>query len=429
MGKNVTKRSTGEGPAAVEKPGKYRQLKLPEILINTQEHLMQLCLRSGIETLRTMLEEDRTSVCGLKHAQEEGRTAYRAGTCPGQVVLGGRKVQVQRPRVRSLGNEEIPLPTWRQFTCEDPLNEHVMAQILAGITTRAYPVTLEAMPEGRKSRGTSRASVSRRFVAGSRREVERLLSRSLEGLDFPVILLDGIGFGESLLVVALGISRTGDKQILGVVEGSTESEAVCGRLLRNLIERGLVVERERLFVIDGGKGLHKAVQSVFGVWALFQRCQVHKMRNVLESLPERMRDWVKAAMKKAYASEKAASARRKLLDLASHLEEEHPGAAGSIREGLEETLTVLDLGVGEALARTLRSTNAIENVQGSLRRVSRNVKRWRGGTMALRWGATALVAAEKKFRRIKGYRNMPLLIAALEAKANPQSLDAKSHLG
>ena len=216
--------------------------------------------------------------------------------------------------------------------------------------------------------------------------------------------------------MALGIDRDGKKHVLGVVEGTTESEATCRSLLRDLIERGLPVERCRLWVIDGGKGLRKAIRTTFGDWALIQRCQVHKLRNVLDHLPKNKHTWVRAAIRKAWGSAKENEAKRKLLDLASQLESDHPGAAGSLREGLDDTLTLIGLGVKPgALHRTLCSTNPIENLIGGTKGIARNVKRWRGGRMVLRWSVTGLIEAEKKFRRIRGHRDLPLLIAALDA--------------
>jgi len=203
--------------------------------------------------------------------------------------------------------------------------------------------------------------------------------------------------------------------VLGVAEGSTENEAVCRRLLANLVDCGLSVERARLFVLDGGKGLRKAVRGIFGDWALVHRCHLHKIRNVVDHLPEGKRAWVKAAMRKAYTSETPALAKRRLLDLARNLAN-HPGAAASLQEGLEETLTLLHLRVRGALARTLVSTNPIENLMDSLGRVSRNVKRWHHGRMALRWAVTGLLEAQKAFRRVKGYRELPALLKALESR-------------
>lgn len=219
-----------------------------------------------------------------------------------------------------------------------------------------------------------------------------------------------------MLVTALRIDSTGKKQVLGVREGSTENEEICAELLRSLVERGLGIERARLFVVDGGKGIRKAIRAVFGVWALIHRCRVHKMRNVVEHLPESKRTWARSELRRAWTSETAAAAERKLRGLAKQLDSSHPGAAASVREGLEETLTLIELGVRGRLLETLCSTNPIENLQGLLKQVTRNVKRWRGGSLVLRWGVTGLIEAEKRFRRGKGYREFPQLLAALETK-------------
>jgi len=255
--------------------------------------------------------------------------------------------------------------------------------------------------------------------------VQAFLSRPLGDLDFPVILIDGTALGDHVLIVAMGIDVIGRKHILGVSVGTTESEQSVRSLFRNLIDRGLVVERARLFVIDGGKGLKKAIRATFGEWALIQRCQVHKLRNVRDYLPKHRQAWVKAAMRKAWSSGTVATARQRLTHLAEQLRADHPDAAASILEGLEDTLTLIRLGVGGTLQKTLCSTNAIENLQGAIKRVVRNVKRWRGGSMALRWCATALVEAEKRFRRVKGHRELPQLVAAIEAVVNKNSLDTK----
>jgi transposase-like protein len=387
-------------------------------------HLQEMFITSGRQVFEALLEEDRSALCGRKNQPDVDRQAYRYGFDEGQVVLGGRKIRHRKPRVRSVDGREIELPTWRHVSDEDPLAERTLEQLLVGVSTRGYSRSLEPVGEELETVGVSRSSVSRRFVARTTRQVEEFLARSLEGLDLPVILLDGTNLGDHVLITAVGIDRTGKKHVLGVVEGSTESEEVCRSLLASLIERGLVVERVRLFVIDGGKGLRKAIRAAFGDGALVQRCQVHKMRNILDHLPESRRAWTRATVRRAWASEVPAAARRKLLDLARQLEGAHPGAAASIREGLDETLTVLELGLSGALARTLCTTNPIENLQGALKRVTRNVKRWTGGSMALRWAVTALIEAEKKFRRIKGHREMPHLLAALEVRIKTSSLDS-----
>lgn len=425
MKKTRTKHPSPDTGSAPGRSGSVRKLTLPEVLLNARRGLWEMFLTSGRQVFEALLEEDRTLLCGPKNQPHADRRAYRYGFDEGQVVLGGRKIRHRKPRVRSLDGQELELPTWRQVSDEDPLNERTLEQMLVGVSTRGYSRSLEPVDEQFETIGVSRSSVSRRFVARTTRQVEEFLSRSLEGLDLPAILLDGTNLGDHVLITAVGIDSTGRKHVLGVVEGSTESEGVCRSLLQSLIERGLVVERVRLFGIDGGKGLRKAIRTMFGDWALVQRCQVHKMRNILDHLPESRRAWTRAAVRRAWASETPAGARRKLLDLARQLEGAHPGAAASIREGLDETLTVLELGLTGALARTLCTTNPIENLQGALKRLTRNVKRWTGGSMAQRWAVTALIEAEKKFRRIKGHREMPQFLAAL-ARIKTSALDSET---
>lgn len=415
MKKNRTKQPSRNTEFAPGRSGPASRSPLRERGLDPRAELLEVVLAEGFAGVMEMLEQDRERLCGPSRQWRSERQAYRHGYIDGPLVLGGRKVTVPKPRVRSVGGKEVSLPTWRRFSQEDPLHRRVIEQIAVGVSTRGYERSLEPVPEELASSVTSRSSVSRRFVALTEARMKTFLSRPLGDLDLPVILLDGRGMGDHLLVVAMGIDRSGEKHVLGVVEGSTESEGVCRALLVSLIDRGLQVDRARLFVIDGGKGLRKAIRGVFGSSALVQRCQVHKLRNVMEHLPSGKRTWVRAAMRRAWSEPDVTKARGKLKDLARQFEESHPGASGSILEGLEETLTVIGLGLSGWLLKTLSSTNAIENVQGTLARVSRNVKRWRSGKMALRWGATGLLEAEKKFRRLKGHRDMPQLIAAIEA--------------
>jgi transposase-like protein len=397
-------------------------------LVDTHSELLNLSVKAGLEVMQQMLERERTRLCGPKRRKDPNRRATRYGYDDGQVVLGGRRVGVRKPRVRSLKGAEIPLPTYQHFSRIDPLEERTLEQMIVGVSTRNYARSLEPMEEVGPVTGTQKSSVSRRFVARTQRQLEAFLFRPLDSWDFPVLMLDGTGFGDHTLVVALGIDTEGRKHLLGVAEGSTENAALCRRLLSDLVERGLPVERARLVVIDGGKGLRKAVREVFGAWALVHRCQLHKIRNILEHLPKGKRAWVKAALRKAYASDTVAQARRRLLTLAASLQA-YPGAAGSLHEGLEETLTLLSLGVKGALARTLCSTNPIENLQGTLRRVSRNVTRWRNGNMALRWAATGMLEAQNKFRRVKGYRDLSRLVLILESRISSENQgDAKEQV-
>jgi len=385
-----------------------------QLLVDTRLNLLELSVNTGLEVLGLMLEEDRKRLCGRKGYPDPDRQATRYGYDDGSVVLGGRRVAVRKPRVRSMAGEEVPLPTYQGFNREDPLAGRALEQMILGVSARNFPRSLEPLPETVEEKAVRRSSVSRRFIARIQAQLENFLSSPLGDRDFPVLMLDGKGFGDHTLVIALGLDAQGHKEVLGVAEGSTENEAVCHRLLANLVDRGLSVERARLFVIDGGKGLRKAIRGIFGDWALVHRCHLHKIRNVVDHLPEGKRIWAKMAMRKAYASETPERARRRLLDLARSLAD-HPGAAASLREGLEETLTLLHLGVRGALARTLASTNPIENLMGTLERVSRNVKRWRHGRMALRWAVTGLLEAGKTFRRVKGFREIPAFLQALES--------------
>jgi transposase-like protein len=392
-----------------------RRVDLLGLLVDTRASFLDLSVTLGLEALRVMLEEDRNWLCGPKGFPDPNRQATRYGYDDGSAVLGGRRVAVRKPRVRSMAGEEVPLPTYQHFNREDPLAGRALDQMILGVSTRNYSRSLEPLPEAAEEKAVRRSSVSRRFIARTQAQLENFLSRPLGDQDFPVLMLDGKGFGDHTLVIALGIDATGHKEVLGVAEGSTENEAVCRRLLANLVDRGLSVERARLFVLDGGKGLRKAVRGIFGDWALVHRCHLHKIRNVVDHLPEGKRAWAKAAMRKAYASETPALAKRRLLDLARCLAN-HPGATASLREGLEETLTLLHLGVRGALARTLVSTNPIENLMDTLGRVSRNVKHWHHGRMALRWAVTGFLEAQRAFRRVKGHREIPALLLALETR-------------
>src|SRR5437867_8136974 len=425
MTKHRTKRPIPDPSISALTPASTRQMFLPRAILDTRVALREFLLAAGMKALLDELEDDRTLLCGPKGRFQDDRRAYRHGHDTGQLVMGGRKVRVLMTRVRSVAGGNMELPNWRHFSQEDTLDEPVQKQILMGISTRDYRDSLERLPVPLQETSISRSNVSRRFVARTTRAVEAFLGRPLGEQDFPLLLLDGVVMGEHLLLTALGIDATGRKQVLGVVEGGSESEEVAKSLFRDLIERGLAVERARLFVIDGGKGLRKAIRSVFGDWALIQRCQVHKMRNVLEHLPERQKAWVRAAIRRAWSATTVGRAREQLRTLATQLRADHPGTSASIEEGLDETLTVIALGIVGSLHQTLRSTNPIENMQGTIRRVTRNVKRWRDGAMVLRWVVTALMEAEKKFRRVKGYRDMPQLLAALDATVGVEALDKK----
>lgn len=394
---------------------RQRHLPLVDLLVDTRAELMELAIASGLKVLETMLEEDRTAICGQRYQHQVARQASRAGTVPSEVVLGGRKVALRRPRVRATG-AEVPLPTFRVMAGEDPLNRRVVEQMLVGVATRQYARSLEPVPGGVVSRGTSKSSVSRRFVAKTTAQLRTWQSAPLDGIDLVALLVDGVHIGEHCLVVALGIAADGQKHALGLWEGATENAAVCQSLLANLQSRGLRTDRSLLVILDGALALHKATRAVFGAAALIQRCQVHKLRNILDHLPERQRPWVQAIVRRAYQATDVKTATRLLTELAKRLEDEYPSAAGSVREGLDETLTVLTLQLSTRLQRSLATTNAAESLLSRTRHVKRNVKRWRGGQMMLRWVAAGVLEAVKGFRRLKGCGDMPRLVTALRAR-------------
>ncbi len=257
---------------------------LLEAVVAARSDLRALVMDAGFGVLGSLLEEDRAELCGERYARSQQRRAYRHGYDEGSLVMGGRRVKVRKPRARSVDGQELPLPHWERFKATDPLEERAVEQILCGVTTRKYERSLEQLDDGRASSGTSRSSVSRRFVARTAKQVQQYLAQPLNEVDLPVLVIDGTHMGKHLLVIAMGIDADGVKHVLGVVEGTTESSHVCRSLLRQLIERGMPVERARLVVIDGSKGLRKAVRDTFGEWALIQRCRVHKIKNVLEHL-------------------------------------------------------------------------------------------------------------------------------------------------
>ena len=388
----------------------------------TMEDLLRLELREailgiGFRAVELLLEEERTAACGPRYRHASDREASRYGYAAGELILGGRRASVRRPRARTKDGREVSLPSWEHFSSTDPLDERAVEQMVVGVTTRKYERSLEGLPESVKARGTSKSAVSRRFVAMSQRKLEEWSQRSLADLPLAVIMIDGIHFADNVVLMALGIDDGGNKHVLGLQEGATENTATCSDLLTSLVERGVPTDRPLLFVIDGAKALSKAIRHTFGDRALVQRCQVHKKRNITERLPQGLRREVGRKISDAYNCGDAERAKRQLKALAKEFEESHPSAAASILEGLDETLTITSLGLPKALERSLSTTNAIENLNGTFRSISRNVKRWRGGKMILRWVATAADEASANFRRIKGHTGMPKLMEALSQHA------------
>ncbi len=393
------------------------QLTLADVI---RADLREFVIAAGTAAIGVVLEHERAQLVGPRYAHLPGREAHRAGSAPGELVLGGRRVQVRRPRARSIDGREIELPSWRAFGAEDPLHERAVEQMLVGVSTRSYARSLEPVPDELVARGTSRSAVSRRFVAATEKQMAEWLGRDLSAIDLVVLMVDGVYVGEDhVLLVALGLDAQGNKHVLGVREGATENAASCTALLTDLRDRGLRIDRAVLAIVDGAKALAKSIRDVFGARALIQRCQAHKSRNVTDQLPEELRPSVRQALRDAYSCADAVRAKRMLTNVVRRLRDEHPGAAASLEEGLDETLTVKRLGLPHRLERQLSTTNAIENLIGSMRRISARVKRWRNGRMILRWTVAAIADAATRFRRATGAREgMTQLVRALKDHEN-----------
>jgi putative transposase len=387
-------------------------IALRELAGAAKEGLLAFSVGIGLAVLDELFEAEVVRLAGAKGRHDVDRRAYRHGHEPRQVTLGGRRVQVNKPRVRSVEEEEIELRTFRTFAKRDLLNEAALGRMLAGLSTRRYSAGLE--PVGNvEARATSKSAISHRFIQGTEQKLAELFGRDLSQLDLVAMFIDGVEIAEHCVVVALGVDADGRKHPLGLWEGTTENKTVCNALLGNLIERGLHIEQPRLFVIDGGKAIRAAVMSTFGTYAVVQRCREHKRRNVLEHLPQTERVFVSRKLNKAWSEPDARRAEAQLSALAKHLETKHPGAAASLLEGLEETLTVTRLGLSGSLLDTFKSTNPIESMNSIARDVTGNVKRWKNGKMVVRWMAAGLLDAEKRFRKVKGYRDMAMLRVAL----------------
>ncbi len=390
---------------------------LGELASTAKEGLLALSVGVGLGVLGELMEEEVSAVVGAKAKHNPGRAAVRHGHESGEVTLGGRRVAVERPRVRTAdGASEVPLETYQHFADRDPLTRLVLEQMLAGVSTRRFERTREPVGAAveAEARSVSKSAVSRDFVLRTGENLNALMSRRLDDVRLAVMMIDGIELKARTNVVALGITTEGVKIPLGLWEGSTENATVATALLSDLVERGLDPEQGILFVIDGSKALRKAIRDVFGQRAAVQRCIRHKERNVLDHLPERDRLAVRRRLRRAWAQANQALALDELQLLASELDHSHPGASASLREGIDETLTLTRLGIGGNLKNTLESTNPCESMIEIVRRTSRNVKRWQSGDMCLRWTAAGMLEAERQFRRIIGYRDLAKLVVAIE---------------
>jgi transposase-like protein len=420
--------SKREAPAALDElgvtdlPAEVR-LALADIADAARDGLLAMSVAAGLAVMQTMFDAEITAACGPKGRHDPDRAAARHGAGKGSVVLGGRRVPVTRPRARTLDGCEVPLAAYRLFAGDDPLSRLVLERVLAGVATRRQVRVGEPVGAtvASAATSTSKSAISRRFVAQTRTALAELLSRDLSSLDVKVLMVDGEHLAERCCVVALAITADGTKVPVGLWDGATENKTVVRALLADLVSRGLDATDGLLVVLDGAKALSAAVREVFGAHAVIQRCTLHKRRNVAEHLPEKEQPWVDAKLVKAFAHPDPAQGLRNARHLATLLEKGYPGAAASLREGLEEMFTVARLGIDGRLASTLVTSNPIDSMISIARTTNRNVTHWKDGEMVLRWTAAGMINAERSFRRVKGYKQMPQLVAALYRHAHPDT--------
>jgi putative transposase len=416
--KNVSGPEVVTAEQALESPLPAEiQDALGELVGAAREGLLALSVGVGLRVVHELMEAEVTEIAGPRGKHDPDRAASRHGHEDGSMTLGGRRVPVSRPRVRSAdGARELPVATYRYFADRDPLQRAVMDRMLAGVSTRKFERVAEPVGEAveRAASAKKKSSVSEMFIERTRTALEELMSRRLADTRLAVMMLDGLDIADRCHVVALGITTDGVKVPLGLWEGSTENATLARTLLADLVDRGLDPDQAILFVLDGGKALRKAIKDVFGERALVHRCHRHKERNVCDLLPERDRPHVLAQIRGAWALTNPAQARRELDALAAELQRSWPDAAGSLREGMDETLTLMRLGITGSLAKTLASTNPIESMIEIVRHTQRNVKRWQNGDMRKRWTAAGMLVAEQQFRRIIGYSDLATLVIAIE---------------
>jgi transposase-like protein len=398
-------------------------LALADIAGAAREGLLAMSVAAGMAVMQALFEAEIAEAAGPKGKHDPDRAAVRHGSGRGSVTLGGRRVAVDRPRARTLDGHEVPLVSYTHFAAEDVLTRVVMERMLAGVATRRHARVAE--PVGtvvdNEAKSTSRSAISRRFVKQTETALAELMARDLTGEDIKVLMLDGEHMAERCVVVALAITADGTKKPVGLWDGSTENKTVVRSLLADLVDRGLTVNDGLLVVIDGAKALSAAVREVFGAKALIQRCTLHKRRNVADHLPDKEQAWVDAKLVKALAHPDPDTGLANAKRLATQLDKSYPSAASSLREGLEQMFTVARLGIDGRLAKTLTTSNPIESMISIARTTNRNVTRWRDGQMVLRWTAAGMLNAERSFRRIKGYKQMPQLVDALRRHANPDT--------
>jgi len=396
--------------ATEENPNIQMVLPMADIVGMLQDGVGHLLREAGMALMKLVMDEEVRHLAGERHEQRPDRRAHRWGKEDGYCVVDGQKVPLKRTRLRTKENREQRLGSYELFQRSAPLQKSVWDKMMRGLSTRNYGAVVKEFSE---AYGIEKSAVSENFIEASREKVKQLMERPLGELRLCAVLIDGTPFKDRMMIVALGIGCDGRKAVLGLREGATENAAVVGELLSDLLTRGLDFSVPRLYILDGGKALAAAVRRHAGEAAFIQRCQVHKKRNVLDHLPEEHKAGVRRKLQAAYAMKDFEPAKRALTQLHRELMDLNPSAARSLEEGMEETLTVHKLGVPDQLRRTLACTNVIESAFSIVETVCRNVKRWRDGDQIERWVGSGLLVAERQFRKVIGYRQIPLLLSSM----------------
>lgn len=401
-------REIGEGRVLLEVP-----LPVAGVIETLPEVIRELAQQTGLLLMSAAMDSECEMIAGPKDSKNPLRSANWWGSELSPVYYDKQKMLIDRPRLRGKDNKEIPLATFQALRSPQGMRNSVMKNMVLGISSRNYEESVEGFIKGY---GIKKSSVSRHFVKATAQQMRDFLERDLSGLDLGAIFIDGIGFKGHLIVVALGLDKGGRKHVLGLWQGATENATVCGSLLEDMARRGLNTGKDYLFVLDGSKALRSAVSKKFGSGVAVQRCQQHKRRNVLDHLPEEHQHAIDARISAAYKMADYADAKKSLELTLKYLEKLNPSAAASLKEGLEETLTIHKLEITGLLRKTLSTTNPIESCFSVTKTITGRVKRWRGDNMVQRWAVASLLRAEKKFKRVKGYKEIPKLTAALQRK-------------
>jgi len=397
--------------AANGDPAVQMMLPMAEMVGWLRKGVGELIRQAGLQLMDLLMQEEVRELAGERSQRQSERSANRWGSERGFCVVMGQKVPIQRPRVRTTDDKEVRLGSYEMFHRGEPLTETVWEKLMLGLSTRNYGQAIRQFTE---AYGLEKSAVSEHFIEASRAKLKQMMERRLDKTRLCALLIDATPFQGQQMVAALGIDEYGRKMILGIRQGATENATVVGELLGDLVDRGLNFNEPRLYILDGGKALTAAVKKHAGESAAIQRCQVHKRRNVLDHLTDEQKPAVAKKLNAAYALEGYDAAKEALNTLHRELMDLNPSAARSLGEGMEETLTIHRLHLPAQLRKTMASTNVIESAFSVVEKVCKNVKRWHGGDQRERWVGSGLLVAEKQFRRITGYKLIPILMEKLK---------------